>query len=384
MVVAIALLTWAVWTWAGFGWEIGLINAVTVLVIACPCALGLATPTAIMVGTGVAAKHGILIKDAEALERTKHVDTVVFDKTGTLTKGALQVAHIQPIVGDDLSVLALSASVQNGSEHPIARAILAAEVHPLHRVDAFKAHPGKGVEGVVDGRTIIIGNRIMMSESGVNTTEHEDAAQGFELQGNTVVWVAELAVGLLGFIAVGDVAKDTARAAVAELQALNIRTVMLTGDNRRTAEAMAERLGLSDVIAEVLPDGKAGEVARLQSEGRIVAMVGDGVNDAPALAQADVGIAMGTGTDVAMHTAGITLMRGAPELVAGALDVSRATVSKIRQNLFWAFFYNVIALPLAAGGVLSPAIAGAAMALSSVSVVTNSLLLKRWKTGEGA
>ena len=384
VVVAIALLTWAVWTWAGFGWEIGLINAVTVLVIACPCALGLATPTAIMVGTGVAAKHGILIKDAEALERTKHVDTVVFDKTGTLTKGALQVAHIQPIVGDDLSVLALSASVQHGSEHPIARAILAAEVHPLHRVDAFKAHPGKGVEGVVDGRTIIIGNRIMMSESGVNTTEHEDAAQGFELQGNTVVWVAELAVGLLGFIAVGDVAKDTARAAVAELQALNIRTVMLTGDNRRTAEAMAERLGLSDVIAEVLPDGKAGEVARLQSEGRIVAMVGDGVNDAPALAQADVGIAMGTGTDVAMHTAGITLMRGAPELVAGALDVSRATVSKIRQNLFWAFFYNVIALPLAAGGFLSPAIAGAAMALSSVSVVTNSLLLKRWKTGEGA
>ena len=382
VVVLIALLTWAGWTLAGFGWEVGLINAVTVLVIACPCALGLATPTAIMVGTGVAAKHGILIKDAEALERAKQIDTVVFDKTGTLTKGALQVVHVQPIVGDERTVLALSASVQHGSEHPIARAILSAFDGALMDVKDFKSHPGKGVEGTVEDRTIFIGNRTLMSETGFDTAAHEDAAQGFELQGNTVVWIAEHNVGLLGYIAVGDVAKDTARAAVAELQALNILTVMMSGDNRRTAVAMAERLGLTDVIAEVLPEGKAGEVERLQAQGRIVAMVGDGVNDAPALAQADVGIAMGTGTDVAMHTANITLMRGAPELVAGALDVSRATVAKIRQNLFWAFFYNVIALPLAAGGFLSPAIAGAAMALSSVSVVTNSLLLKRWKTGE--
>ncbi|HEY9080727.1 heavy metal translocating P-type ATPase [Magnetovibrio sp.] len=385
IVVAIALLTWIGWTLAGFGWEVGLINAVTVLVIACPCALGLATPTAIMVGTGVAAKHGILIKDAEALEHAQKVDTVVFDKTGTLTKGALQVVSVNPVVGDDLTLLAVAASVQHGSEHPIARAIMAAVGDGnLATVSDFTAHPGKGVEGHVDGRIILIGNRTLMHEHAIDTAHHEDEAQGFENHGNTVVWVAERGHGLLGFIAVGDVAKETAPAAVAGLQALGIRTVMLTGDNRRTAEAMAGRLGLSDVIAEVLPDGKSGEVARLQADGRVVAMVGDGVNDAPALAQADVGIAMGTGTDVAMHTAGITLMRGAPELVAGALDVSRATVSKIRQNLFWAFFYNVIALPLAAGGFLSPAIAGAAMALSSVSVVTNSLLLKRWKTGEGA
>jgi len=384
IVVAIALLTWAGWAMAGYGWEVGLINAVTVLVIACPCALGLATPTAIMVGAGVAAKHGILIKDAQALERAKQVDTVVFDKTGTLTKGSLQVVFVQPIVGDDLSVLETAASVQHGSEHPIARAVLAAVNASLKPVEDFKAHPGKGVEGVIDGHTVLIGNRTLMLENGFNTAAHEDAAQGYEHQGNTVVWAAERGQGLIGFLAVGDVAKDTARAAIAGLEAMGIRTVMLTGDNRRTAQFMAERLGLSDVIAEVLPEGKAGEVARLQSQGRTVAMVGDGVNDAPALAQADIGIAMGTGTDVAMHTAGVTLMRGAPELVAGALDVSRATVSKIRQNLFWAFFYNVIALPLAAGGVLSPAIAGAAMALSSVSVVTNSLLLKRWKTGEGA
>ncbi|MBL4613603.1 MAG: HAD-IC family P-type ATPase, partial [Magnetovibrio sp.] len=228
----------------------------------------------------------------------------------------------------------------------------------------------------------LIGNRALMSDNAIATTDHETMAQDLETQGNTVVWVADKNTGLQGYIAVGDVAKETAKAAIAGLAAMNIRTVMLTGDNSRTAQAMAQKLGLTDVIAEVLPDGKAGEVERLQSEGHNVAMVGDGVNDAPALAQADVGIAMGTGTDVAMHTAGITLMRGAPELVAGALDISRATVSKIRQNLFWAFIYNVIALPLAAGGFLSPAIAGAAMAMSSVSVVTSSLLLKRWKIGD--
>jgi len=382
IVVAIAALTWIGWTVAGFGWEVGLINAVTVLVIACPCALGLATPTAIMVGTGVAAKHGILIKDAEALERAKQIDTVVFDKTGTLTKGELQVVMVHPLIGDDLSLMALAAGVQYGSEHPIARAVLKAVHEPLIPVEDFKSYPGKGVEGTLDGRAIMIGNRTLMTENAFDTTAHENVAQPFEDGGNTVVWVAERNRGLLGFIAVGDVAKDSAQAAVAHLQGMNIRTVMLTGDNRRTAQAMAARLGLSDVIAEVLPEGKAGEVERLQAEGRTVAMVGDGVNDAPALAQADVGIAMGSGTDVAMNTAGITLMRGAPELVAGALDVSRATVMKIRQNLFWAFIYNLIALPLAAGGILSPAIAGAAMAMSSVSVVTNSLLLKRWTSGD--
>lgn len=382
IVVMIAALTWTGWTIAGFGWEVGLINAVTVLVIACPCALGLATPTAIMVGTGVAAKHGILIKDAEALERAKQIDTVVFDKTGTLTKGVLQVVEVHPLSGDVTSLLTLAAGVQHGSEHPIARAVLQAVNEPLIPVEDFKSYPGKGVEGTLDGRIIMLGNRTLMTENAFDTAAHEDIAQPFEVGGNTVVWVADRNQGLLGFIAVGDVAKDSARTAITGLQEMNIRTVMLTGDNRRTAKAMAERLGLSEVIAEVLPDGKAGEVERLQAEGRSVAMVGDGVNDAPALAQADIGIAMGSGTDVAMHTAGITLMRGAPELVAGALDVSRATVMKIRQNLFWAFIYNLIALPLAAGGFLSPAIAGAAMAMSSVSVVTNSLLLKRWTTGE--
>jgi len=382
IVVVIAALTWIGWTVAGFGWEVGLINAVTVLVIACPCALGLATPTAIMVGTGVAAKHGILIKDAEALERAKQVDTVVFDKTGTLTKGELQVVMVHPLIGDDLSLMALAAGIQHGSEHPIARAVLKAVHEPLIPVENFKSYPGKGVEGALDGRAIMIGNRTLMTENSFDTTAHENVAQPIEDGGSTVVWVAERNRGLLGFIAVGDVAKDTAQAAIAHLQGMNIRTVMLTGDNRRTAQAMAARLGLSDVIAEVLPEGKAGEVERLQAEGHTVAMVGDGVNDAPALAQADVGIAMGSGTDVAMHTAGITLMRGAPELVAGALNVSRATVMKIRQNLFWAFIYNLIALPLAAGGILSPAIAGAAMAMSSVSVVTNSLLLKRWTPGD--
>lgn len=382
VVVAIAILTWVGWGMTGMGWEVGLINAVTVLVIACPCALGLATPTAIMVGTGAAAKHGILIKDAQALEQAKQIDTVVFDKTGTLTKGQMQVVCVHPVVGDDLSLLHLSASVQHGSEHPIARAILKQTVEPLTELSRFKAHPGKGVQGELSGQTVLIGNRALMADNAIALTSYEDAAQNLETQGNTVVWVADASEGLLGFIAVGDVAKTTAKSAVAELQAMNIATVMLTGDNARTAKAMAAKLGLSDVIAEVLPEGKSGEVERLQSAGHRVAMVGDGVNDAPALAQADVGIAMGTGSDVAMHTAGITLMRGAPELVAGALDISRATVSKIRQNLFWAFIYNVIALPLAAGGFLSPAIAGAAMALSSVSVVSNSLLLKRWTPGE--
>ena len=382
LVVLVALLTWAGWTVAGAGWEVGLINAVTVLVIACPCALGLATPTAIMVGTGVAARQGILIKDAEALERAKAVDTVVFDKTGTLTKGELEVVSVHPVKGGADELLQVVAAVQHGSEHPIAKAVLKATGETLATVSAFKAHPGQGVEGMVGGRIWVIGNRAFMAAHGLDTMPHDAHAQELENAGNTVVWAGEADGALQGYIAVGDAAKETARQALAVLQAMNVKTVMLTGDNARTAQAVAENLGLSDVIAEVLPDGKAGEIENLQMQGRTVAMVGDGVNDAPALAQADIGMAMGTGTDVAMHAAGITLMRGAPELVAAALDVSRATVRKIHQNLFWAFIYNVIALPLAAGGYLSPAIAGAAMAMSSVSVVTNSLLLKRWEKGK--
>ncbi len=382
VVILIALATWGGWVLAGAGWEVGMINAVTVLVIACPCALGLATPTAIMVGTGVAAKHGILIKDAAAMEQAQGISAVVFDKTGTLTEGQLKVKSVHPLEGDEASFLKLAASVQHGSEHPIAQAVLNSVKTKLIPVEDFKSHPGKGVEGVVDGRHIYIGNRTLMEEIGFNDVALDDASQGLERRGNTVIWMAEAGKGLQGSIAVGDKPKETAKAAVAELEGMDLNTWMLTGDNRRTADAMAEKLGVYNVMAEVLPDGKAGEVKRLQSVGHKVAMVGDGVNDAPALAQADIGIAMGTGSDVAMHTATITLMRGAPELVAGALKVSQATLRKIRQNLFWAFIYNIIALPLAAGGFLSPAIAGAAMAMSSVSVVTNSLLLKRWKLGE--
>ena len=383
VVVAIALVTWAAWWLAGAGWEVGLINAVTVLVIACPCALGLATPTAIMVGTGVAARHGILIKNAEALERVRKIDTVVFDKTGTLTEGKPQVVEILSHQGNELGVLKTAASVQHGSEHPLARSVIHhAKEHglPLSPINDFKSITGKGVEAKIGHSWVRIGNRALMNNHDIKTGALEEKAQAHESQGNTVMWVAR-GTKLLGCIAVGDVEKTQAKNAVNGLNQMGMRTVMLTGDNQRTANAVAKRLGLETVVAEVLPDGKVGEVQRLQLEGRTIAMVGDGVNDAPALAQADVGIAMGGGTDVAMQTASITLMRSEPELVAGALSISHATVTKIRQNLFWAFIYNLVALPLAAGGLLSPAIAGAAMAMSSVSVVSNSLLLKRWKPG---
>lgn len=377
-VVLVAMITWAAWGVTDAGWEVGLINAISVLVIACPCALGLATPTAIMVGTGVAARHGILIKDAEALERAHKADTVVFDKTGTLTQGQPRVIEIHAVDGDEDKLLRLTASAQHGSEHPLARAIIEACDETLLPMEDFKAHPGRGIEARVEGTRTLIGNRALMADNAITTEALEAQAKDAEAQGYTVMWIAR-ADQLLGFISVGDAEKPSAQIALLRLAHRGLNTIMLTGDNQRTADAVAKRLGLANVIAEVLPEGKASAVQRLQEQGRIVAMVGDGVNDAPALAQADLSIAMGSGTDVAMHTAAITLMRGAPELVASALGVSSATVAKIRQNLFWAFIYNAIALPLAAGGWLSPAIAGAAMAMSSVSVVTNSLLLKRWK-----
>lgn len=379
VVVAIALFTWAGWWMNGAGWEVGLINAVTVLVIACPCALGLATPTAIMVGTGVAAKHGILIKDAEALENAHRIDTVVFDKTGTLTQGHPKVTAISAIDGDVDALIRIAASAQQGSEHPLAKAMLdKADGMELSPVETFVAHPGNGIEATVDGQRVLVGKLSL-----VGTVDDVDLlrdARAKEEQGLTVMWVSA-ADKVLGFIAAGDAPRDSSAGTVRGLAAQNIRSVMLTGDNARAANMIAAGLGIHDVIAEVLPGDKADKIHSLQSEGRAVAMVGDGVNDAPALAQADVGIAMGTGADVAMHTASVTLMRSDPALVADAISVSSATIRKIRQNLFWAFFYNVVALPLAAAGVLTPAIAGAAMALSSVSVVSNSLLLKRWKPG---
>ncbi|MBF0333953.1 MAG: HAD-IC family P-type ATPase, partial [Alphaproteobacteria bacterium] len=297
--------------------------------------------------------------------------------TGTLTEGRPAVAEI---VGDE-SLLALAASAQQGSEHPLARAVLghaAALGVAIRPVEAFRGVPGRGLVAVVDGCEIRIGSRRFMIDSGIDTSAYEPAAEAHEAQGRTVMWVAQ-SNRPLGLISVTDPVKPTARDAVRGLAQLGIETVMLTGDNARAAEAVARAVGVDRVLAEVLPEEKAAEVTRLKSEGREVAMVGDGVNDAPALAAADIGLAMGTGSDVAMHTAGITLMRGDPGLLADALDVSRATHAKIRQNLFWAFVYNVVAIPMAAAGMLSPALAGGAMALSSVSVVSNSLLLRRWK-----
>ncbi len=381
VVVAIAAVTFLGWWLIAGEPATAFVAAVSVLVIACPCALGLATPTAIMVGTGVAARHGILIKDAEALERAHHTNVVIFDKTGTLTEGHPAVDAIVPAAGAAEELLLLAASAQQGSEHPLARALLdkaAAGGLTLQPLAAFRGIAGRGLEAEVAGRTVIIGSRRLMDERGVAMTPLAARAEALEAGGRTVMWIAE-GGRLRGLIAVTDPAKASAAGAVARLKDLGVETVMLTGDNRRAAQAVATQVGVAHVVAEVLPEGKAAEVQRLKGQGRVVAMVGDGVNDAPALAAADIGIAMGTGTDIAMHAAGITLMRGDPGLLPAALSVSRASYDKIRQNLFWAFVYNVVAIPAAAFGLLTPVIAGAAMAFSSVSVVSNSLLLRRWK-----
>ena len=388
-VIVIAAIALVGWWLAGAGTATAVINAVSVLVIACPCALGLATPTALMTGTGLAARRGILIKDAEALEHARAIDTVVFDKTGTLTLGRPQLREIlvAPLVApeagvDQPALLTLVASAQQGSEHPLARAVLRRAEEDglaLMALGAFEALPGRGLKAEVGGRALVIGNRRLMAELGVETAALDAAAEALEARGLTVIWVAETP-RLLGAMALGDEIKPGAKAAVGRLHEAGIRTAVLSGDNRRAVAAVAEALGIDEVRAEVLPADKADAIADLRGAGwpgRTVAMVGDGVNDAPALAAADVGIAMGEGSDVAMHTAGITLLRGDPRLVGEAILISRATYNKIRQNLFWAFIYNILGLPLAAFGFLSPVIAGAAMALSSVSVVTNSLLLRR-------
>lgn len=378
VVLAIAVVTFLAWWLIGGAPEAAFVAAVSVVVIACPCALGLATPTAIMVGTGVAARHGVLIKDALGLERAHGVKTVVFDKTGTLTEGHPEVTDLRARDSED-DLIRLAAAAQQGSEHPLARAVLKrAEGLDLPRVEAFEGLPGRGLRATVEGRVLLLGSRRLMEERGRDTAAFAAAAADLETQGRTVMWLAEDDGAVLGILAVSDPIKDSAATAVAELKALGVTPVMLTGDNRRTAEAVARQVGIEQVIAEVLPEDKAETVRSLKGQGGLVAMVGDGVNDAPALAEADVGVAMGTGSDVAMQTAALTLMRGDPGLMPAALDVSRATYAKIRQNLFWAFVYNVVALPLAALGFLSPMVAGAAMAFSSVSVVSNSLLLRRW------
>ncbi|CAA7616897.1 cation-translocating P-type ATPase [Magnetospirillum sp. SS-4] len=379
VVAVVALLCFLGW-WLIMGdLQTAFVAAVSVLVIACPCALGLATPTGIMVGTGVAARHGILIKDAEALERAHQVGVVAFDKTGTLTEGRPSVMNAVAADGDAEALLRLAASAQQGSEHPLARAVLArAPAGTLGTVEEFRGLPGRGFTATVDGRALLVGSRRLMVEEAVDLGPLYPQAAHDESQGRTIMWVAEGGKGL-GFIAVADRVKPSAAHAVAALKAMGIETVMLTGDHALAARVIGDAIGIDRVVAEVLPEDKAAEVTKLMAGGRVVAMVGDGVNDAPALAAAHIGIAMGTGTDVAMQAAGITLVRGDPALLAEALSISRATTAKIRQNLFWAFAYNVVAIPAAALGLLTPVIAGAAMAMSSVSVVSNSLLLRRWR-----
>ena len=383
VVLLIALATLLGWWLYGAPIETALINAVAVLVIACPCALGLATPTAIMAGTGVAARHGILIKDAEALERAHEVSAVVFDKTGTLTSGTPQIAHFSALDGDEAHLLQAAGALQRGSEHPLAKAVLdacAARDLKVPDVTDSQSLTGRGIAGTLEGRRLALGNRRLLEETGLAPGSLAASASAWETEGRTLSWLIEQSPQpqVLGLFAFGDTLKPGAQSAIAQLNARHISSHLLTGDNRGSAKVVAEALGISDVHAEVLPADKAATVAELKKTG-VVAMVGDGINDAPALAAADIGIAMGGGTDVAMHAAGITLMRGDPRLVPAALEISRKTYAKIRQNLFWAFIYNVIGIPLAAFGFLNPVLAGAAMAFSSVSVVSNALLLKFWK-----
>ncbi|PWB29328.1 copper-transporting ATPase [Pseudomonas sp. SDI] len=382
-VLVLALLTLVGWWLAGAPMETALINAVAVLVIACPCALGLATPTAIMAGTGVAARHGILIKDAEALERAYAVNRVVFDKTGTLTSGSPRIVHSQALVDDQAQLLRLAGALQRGSEHPLAKAVLDACDEQQIAVPAIgdsQSLTGRGIAGTLDGRDLALGNRRLLEESGLQPGPLAASATAWEAEGRTLSWLIERGAQprVLGLFAFGDSLKPGAGQAIRQLAEQGISSHLLTGDNRGSARVVAEALGIDDVHAEVLPADKAATVTALKKTG-VVAMVGDGINDAPALAAADIGIAMGGGTDVAMQAAGITLMRGDPRLVPAALEISRKTYAKIRQNLFWAFIYNLIGIPLAAFGLLNPVLAGAAMALSSVSVVSNALWLKTWK-----
>ncbi|MFA9444509.1 heavy metal translocating P-type ATPase [Egicoccus sp. AB-alg6-2] len=381
-VIAIALTTFLGWTLATGDTGRAMLAAVAVLIIACPCALGLATPMATMTGTGRGAQLGILIKSMEVLERTRDVSTIVFDKTGTLTHGQMTLTDVVAGQTDEPTLLRLAGAVEADSEHPVGQAIAAGARErtgsELPAATAFAAIAGHGVRGRVDGVDVAVGRRKLMADAGLRVPNHlEDEATRLESAGRTAVlagWDGEVR----GVLAVADTLKDGAAAAVARLHALGLQVAMITGDNHRTAQSIADQVGIDRVLAEVLPEDKQAEVARLQAEGHAVAMVGDGVNDAPALVQADLGIAIGTGTDVAIESSDLTLMRGDLDGVATAIALSRRTHRTIRQNLFWAFAYNTAAIPVAALGLLNPMIAGAAMAFSSVSVVTNSLRLRRF------
>jgi Cu+-exporting ATPase len=388
-VILAAVITFIVWAIVGPQPRMAyaLVNAVAVLIIACPCALGLATPMSIMVATGRGATEGVLIKNAEALEILGKVNTLVVDKTGTLTEGKPRLVSVTVLDGfTDADVLRIAASLERGSEHPLAAAIVAgAEERKLTLADAedFKSVTGQGVTGRIERRAVALGNQQMMSELGVGFDAVSADADAQRKDGHTVMFVA-IDGRPAGLIGVADPIKSSTAEALKMLQDDGVRIVVLTGDNRTTAEAVAKKLGIDQVEAEVMPDQKASVVKRLQSEGRIVAMAGDGINDAPALAQAQVGIAMGTGSDVAIESAGVTLVKGDLRGIAKARHLSRSTMSNIRQNLFFAFVYNVIGIPIAAGALypvfgllLSPIVASAAMSMSSVSVITNALRLRR-------
>lgn len=381
IVVGIALLTFLVWFFVvnPGDWAPALEASIAVLVIACPCSLGLATPTSIMVGTGKGAEHGILFKGGEYLEQTQKIDTVLLDKTGTVTKGKPEVTDFTAFEEDEKTVLAFLAASEKASEHPLARAILeyAKERQTdISEAEEFEAIPGHGIQAVIDGHTVYVGTRKLMERENLDYQPYEEPMTRLEEEGKTAMLIA--ADGhVAGIVAVADTVKEQAKEAIQELQSFGIEVSMITGDNRRTAEAIAKQVGVDHVFAEVLPEDKAKKVQELQEQGKHVAMVGDGINDAPALALADIGIAIGTGTDVAIETADITLVGGDLVHLPQAVTLSRKTMRNIRQNLFWALFYNAAGIPVAALGLLAPWVAGAAMAFSSVSVVSNALRLKR-------
>ncbi|MBI5413734.1 cadmium-translocating P-type ATPase [Candidatus Peregrinibacteria bacterium] len=383
-VIGVSILTLIVWLALGAGVTFAVLAFVSVIVIACPCALGLATPTSIMVATGKGAQQGILIRGGEPLEAANHIDTIVFDKTGTLSKGKPEVTDVIAFRGTEEDVLKIAASLEQGSEHPLAESIVAHAKNKKVSLDSaqdFKAIPGHGVEGNIGEKKYFLGNRKLMEKIAVAEIVAEERMHALEDQGKTAMLLAS-DKQILGIIAVADTLKETSKEAVERLRQMGISIYMLTGDNKRTANALAKIAGIENVLAEVLPEDKANEIKRLQSGGKHVAMVGDGINDSPALAQANLGIAMGSGTDIAMETGGIVLVKNDLRDVGTAIKLSRATMNKIKQNMFFALFYNVIGIPIAArvfavwGLVLRPELAGLAMAFSSVSVVTNSLLLR--------
>jgi Cu+-exporting ATPase len=389
VVIGLAILTFLAWYFIGGEPLFALLNFISVLIIACPCAMGLATPTAIMVGTGKGAQYGILIKGGESLENAYRIDTIVLDKTGTITKGEPSLVDVVPMAGfTEADIIHYAASAEKGSEHPLGEAIVKGAKSrniPLTNAAKFDAVPGKGIVAEVDGHIVMAGNAKLMELEEVPLEEMRKAFERLSAEGKTPMYVS-VDEKPAGVVAVADTIKEGSAEAIAAFRQLGIETIMVTGDNRRTAEAIAKQIGIDRVLAEVLPQDKAEVVKKLQAEGRNVAMVGDGINDAPALAQANTGIAIGTGTDIAIESSDITLMRGDLRSVVTAIRLSKATIRTIRMNLFWAFFYNVIGIPIAAGILypwfhilLNPIIAAAAMAFSSVSVVSNSLLLNRFK-----